>query len=204
MSNGTFDGDSALFSTADETVGGNGAGNGKDEWATPPSIWRPLSRAVDGFDLDPAAGCEPSPIAAARFTEEDDGLRQSWYGDVWLNPPYSGNDKWLPKARNEARRDEVRSVFVLIPSRTDTSYWQEVQPDAEYVAFLRGRINFVGGESSAPFPTSILAFGDVPDRAVFAMKNAGPKGAEIVTPVKTEITKQATFDAIDAGDGGGA
>ena len=45
-----------------------------NEYATPPEIWRPLSRAVGGFDLDAASGAESTPIAPDRLTKEDDGL----------------------------------------------------------------------------------------------------------------------------------
>jgi DNA N-6-adenine-methyltransferase (Dam). len=52
-----------------------------DEWATPPAFVRPLADAVGGFDLDPAAGAENSPIAEHAFTEADDGLAKPWFGD---------------------------------------------------------------------------------------------------------------------------
>lgn len=58
------------------------------EWGTPEYVVSPLSDALDGFDLDPASGAEPVPYADERYTVEDDGLAQDWFGDVWLNPPY--------------------------------------------------------------------------------------------------------------------
>jgi len=79
-----------------------------NEYATPPEIWRPLSRAVGGFDVDPCSGAEPTPIADERYTKDDDGLRQAWSGAVWVNPPWSSNgdgsakETWLRKMRNEA------------------------------------------------------------------------------------------------------
>lgn len=45
------------------------------EWGTPEWIWRPLSEALDGFDLDPASGAEPKPIAARRFTLDPESKR---------------------------------------------------------------------------------------------------------------------------------
>lgn len=53
-----------------------------DEVATSPRLWRPLADAMDGFDLDPAAGCEPTPIAEERYTPADDGLASPWFGTV--------------------------------------------------------------------------------------------------------------------------
>jgi phage N-6-adenine-methyltransferase len=189
-----WDPGSGLFSTAKHD------GDGSDEWATPSWLWRPLDRAVGGFDLDPAAGCEPTPIGVERYTPEDDGLSTPWYGDVWVNPPYSDNKEWVPHARDESLRDEVRSVFLLIPARTDTRYWHDVHGDASAICFVKGRVDFIGdgGDSGAPFPVALLAFGDVPDEAVYAMASYG----EVVTPVNTTLTEQLTLQ--EAGDGGDA
>jgi DNA N-6-adenine-methyltransferase (Dam). len=74
-----------------------------NEYATPPEIWRPLSRAVGGFDLDAASGAESTPIAPDRLTKDDDGLTQPWHGNVWLNPPWSTNGNGSAKSTGSVR-----------------------------------------------------------------------------------------------------
>lgn len=137
-----------------------------DEYATPTKIWRPLAKAVDGFDVDPASGAEPVAIAPTRYTKEDDGLSKAWHGDVWLNPPWSTNgsgsakEKWLQKARSEANRDEVNRVVVLIPSDTSAHWFHEHVTRAHAVCFVGpGRIAFQGEDRNPSFGLVIAVFG---------------------------------------------
>src|SRR5262249_22060224 len=48
-----------------------------------------IIEALGPFDLDPAAA-DPRPwaCAAVNYMERDDGLRQPWFGRVWLNPAF--------------------------------------------------------------------------------------------------------------------
>ena len=77
-----------------------------DEWATPPSLLRPLDEAVGGFDLDPCSGAEERSIAPETYTESDDGLSKLWHGRVWVNPPYSDAGLSLPARTDRRERDE--------------------------------------------------------------------------------------------------
>jgi hypothetical protein len=57
-----------------------------DTWITPQYI----TDALGGFDLDPCAHTEmPWQHAKANYTVEDDGLSSTWFGRVWLNPPFN-------------------------------------------------------------------------------------------------------------------
>jgi hypothetical protein len=84
--------------------------NAGPEWATPEWIWYPLSKTVGDFDLDPASGAESNPIAGERYTVEDNGLEQEWFGDVWLNPPYgrNHNPEWARKVTRERERTQIQ------------------------------------------------------------------------------------------------
>jgi hypothetical protein len=62
--------------------------------------------------------------------------------------------------------DELREYYdgvivMLIPARTDPSYWHDYIFDKAEIRFMRGRVKFeVGGESkdAAPFPSAIIIF----------------------------------------------
>lgn len=78
---------------------------------------------------------------------------------MFCNPPY-GRDiaKWVEKAYNETRRPNTK-VVMLIPARTDTSYWHKwIFPHATHIDFVRGRIKFGNSKNSAPFPSAVVEF----------------------------------------------
>jgi len=153
-----------------------------DAYATPPSLWRPLARAVDGFDVDPASGAESTPIAETRYTEDDDGLAQAWHGDVWLNPPFgdacgdgedSKRERWLTKARNEASRNTVRSVTVLLPVDTSTKWFHNHVVEAPLICLLSSRTQFEGKSVHTSFATCIAAYGGPPESLRVALEEFG-------------------------------
>ena len=162
-----------------------------NEYSTPPRLWRPLSRAVDGFDLDAATGEAHPKIAEHEYTKEDDGLSQPWFGDVWLNPPWSSNGedgarnakhRWLKKTRREVLRDEVRSVTCLFPSDTSSSWFHDHLVRAEALCFIGiGRIAFLGESRNPSFEMLVAIFGEVSTDMLSAMESLGSvfQGARI-------------------------
>lgn len=127
------------------------------DWETPPALFAECD-AEFGFTLDAAAS--PENAKCARFyTETDDGLLQSWCGEVvWCNPPY-GHDRlwrWVERGR-DAAREEGATVVMLVPAYTATRWWHEYTPDAE-VRFLRGKVQFVGARDRAAFASALLIF----------------------------------------------
>lgn len=156
-------------------------GDDEDEYATPPSIWRPLAEALEGFDVDPASGAESTPIAPTRYTKEDDGLSRAWHGDVWLNPPFGDScgtgetkrGRWLRKARNEAARDEVRSVTVLLPVDTSTGWFHEHVVEAPILCLLDKRPQFQGESVHTSFACCIAVYGDPPEELAEVLEEMG-------------------------------
>lgn len=102
---------------------------------------------IEKFDLDPVA-CEDSARAPNFFTLRDDGLAQDWFGDVWLNPPYSDLRAWAQKTVVELASGRARRVVLLLPAnRTEQAWWQDlIEPrirQSDWRAFnLRGRRRF--------------------------------------------------------------
>lgn len=129
-------------------------------WETPPEVFGPLNEEF-GFTLDPCCTKETAK-AAKYFTPEDDGLAQSWAGEtVFVNPPYGRELKrWVAKAAEESRKPGTR-IVLLIPARTDTSYFHDYIYNKADIRFLRGRIKFkIDGKQTngAPFPSMIVVF----------------------------------------------
>jgi hypothetical protein len=67
-----------------------------DEHYTPRSIFDALGVQ---FDLDVAAPEGGSSVVPALyyFDKKVDGLANEWFGNVWMNPPYSSPAPWVEK-----------------------------------------------------------------------------------------------------------
>jgi phage N-6-adenine-methyltransferase len=130
------------------------------EWSTPPQIIVRVIAVLGEIDLDPCASRDPVNRLPAHehFTANDDGLRRSWRGRVYMNPPYGRWIRfWISKLIDEYRSGRVTTAITLVPARTDTSWWRLL---AEYpVCFVRGRLRFSGHENSAPFPSAVIYLG---------------------------------------------
>lgn len=132
-----------------------------NEWYTPMSVFEPLEKEF-GFTLDPCC-TEQSSKCIKYYTKEDDGLSKSWEGHtVFVNPPYGREIKhWVKKSYEESIKGAT--VVMLIPARTDTSYWHDyIFNKATDIRFMRGRVKFQKEDGtfgdSAPFPTAIVVF----------------------------------------------
>lgn len=111
-----------------------------NEWYTPLSVYNPLHEEFK-FTLDPC--CTPESSKCDKyFTKEDDGLIQRWNGEVvFINPPYGRDIKhWVKKVYDESNNGAI--CVMLIPSRTDTSYWHDYIFNKAEIRFMRGRIKF--------------------------------------------------------------
>jgi len=133
-----------------------------DEFGTPGEFHRPIAAAVGGFDLDPASGAEDQPLASTRYTKDDDGLSQEWFGKVWLNPPFSAKEEWVRKALNEMNAGHVELAVVLLPVDTSTQWFHDYIVEADALCFVEGRLSFVGGDRNPNFGVMLAAFGEVP------------------------------------------
>lgn len=73
-----------------------------DLWETPQALFDELN-AEFNFNVDVCA--IPQNAKCERYyTPEADGLKQTWAGRVWCNPPYGRNiNKWVEKGYNSAK-----------------------------------------------------------------------------------------------------
>ena len=135
-----------------------------DEWLTPLALLNALGR----FDLDPCAPSKrPWPTAAHHMTKTFDGLKQKWYGRIWLNPPFGSQwPQWVRKLADHG------NGIALIAARTETrAFFDLIWNRADAVCFLRGRphFHFVDGKR-APFnsgaPICLAAFGSINAKAL--------------------------------------
>lgn len=138
-----------------------------DEWLTPPAILIALGGQLS-FDLDPCAPkVRPWPMARHHYTIDDNGLRQRWFGRVWMNPPYGrAVGAWLGRIAAHGRGT------ALVFARTETAaFKQHVWPIASGVLFVFGRLDFLRvdgtpmprkagkGAANSGAPSVLIAYG---------------------------------------------
>lgn len=128
----------------------------RPDWETPPELFA-LYDAEYHFTLDVCATAENAKCDKF-FTPEIDGLSQSWSCEsCWCNPPYGREvGEWVKKAAEEST--SAKLIVLLLPARTDTAWWHNYVAPFSSVDFLRGRVCFVGGDSSAPFPSAVAIY----------------------------------------------
>lgn len=127
-------------------------------WATPQDFFDKYNQVFD-FKTDVCASPENAKCEKY-YTEEMDGLAQSWSGSCWMNPPYGRTIKaWMRKAYEASLQGAT--VVCLVPARTDTAWWHEYAIKGD-IEFIRGRLKFGGHKNSAPFPSAVVVFRGAP------------------------------------------
>lgn len=109
---------------------------------------------------------------------DQDGLIRSWagYGLVFVNPPYSESDEWCAKIAEEAAAGV--EITALIAARTAEARWHDhVLPLASALCFVRRRLKFLDAngkkQSSAPFPSVVVYYGQRPHEFAAAFAELG-------------------------------
>lgn len=128
-----------------------------NEWATPQEFYDELDKEFH-FTLDPCS-TEENHKCEKFFTQKENGLVQNWGGErVFCNPPYGSEiKKWVEKGYREGTKDNT-VVVLLIPARTDTTYFHDFIYHRCEIRFVRGRLKFGDSATSAPFPSMLVIF----------------------------------------------
>jgi DNA N-6-adenine-methyltransferase (Dam) len=115
-------------------------------WKTPSWLYEELNKEFC-FDFDPC------PLQEQGF----DGLNIEWGKCNFVNPPYGRAIKaWIKKAYEESLKGNV--CVLLLPARTDTSWYHDYVLKAKEIRFIRGRLKFGNAVNSAPFPSMVVVF----------------------------------------------
>lgn len=133
-----------------------------DEHYTPASLFKQLGLI---FDLDVAApqgGSDHVP-ALHYFDKTSDGLAHDWFGNVWMNPPYSAPTPWVRKFI-----DHGNGVALLPVTRG--KWWDELWEKSDAVVPLVYNFHFErpDGLKSKPivFRTFLYAIGEQNVKAI--------------------------------------
>ena len=133
----------------------------KQDWTTPLDFFLELKNEFN-FTWDLACYRQNCLCENGFYHDEGfDSLKEEWHkldGWLWCNPPYGREiSNFVEKACEESKLGA--KIVMLIPARTDTSYWHKFIFGHAEIKFLRGRLKFGGASGRAPFPSALVIYG---------------------------------------------
>lgn len=138
------------------------------KWTRDPESYTPeqyieSARLIMGsIDTDPASNEFANQIikASTYYTSENNGLDKSWYGNVFLNPPYKQPDikLFIEKLIQEYESQRVKQAILLTNNNTDTRWFALASRISTALCFTFGRINFYKNDGSISQPTNGQTF----------------------------------------------
>ena len=118
------------------------------------------------------------------------GLTKPWHGRVFCNPPHAralGDlvGPWMHKALGELKAGRCEVVVMLVPAKTDLSWWHDVvMPAAHEVRFIRGRLAFerrTAAPNKATFGSAVVVLRKTKQRG------PAPTFGTIVQPTRQQL-----------------
>jgi ParB family chromosome partitioning protein len=120
---------------------------GEIEWYTPRKYLDLAIAVMGSIDLDPASSeLAQNHVKAGRFfTIDDDGLKQPWHGNVFLNPPYAMPfvREFTAKMVESFASKSIAQGILLVNNATDTEWFSLASAACSAVCLTRGRISFL-------------------------------------------------------------
>jgi hypothetical protein len=128
------------------------ADSGNVEWYTPAFIVDAARNTMGGIDFDPFS----NEIANTRvnawryFTQENDGLKQDWFGRVWMNHPYGRemNHACIEKLIMEFAIGNIQSACCITFANTSEKWFQHLLRFPQ--CFLSPRTQYIDGKTGNP------------------------------------------------------
>jgi len=159
------------------------------EYYTPQEYIEVAREVMGSIDTDPATCEAPQKWIKAKtfYTEIDDGLSKNWYGNVWLNPPYSktngqsNQEIWALKLLDEYKKGNVISGVLLVKAALGYNWFEKLW-DILPVCFARERLSFVlsngSNEGQSKQATAFFYIG----KNIDGFKNQFSKFGRVILP----------------------
>jgi ParB family chromosome partitioning protein len=166
--------------------------SGNNEWYTPQYIIDVARKTMGGIDLDPASSeiANRTVQATTFYTKEVKGLIQPWFGNVWLNPPYSKDLIGKFAMAIKDRRMEYDQAIILVNNATETLWYQDMASVASAICYVEKRIKFldINGKPGSPLQGQVILYvGSYPSRFIENFLRFGV--CQVKYNVKTKFTR---------------
>jgi ParB family chromosome partitioning protein len=155
--------------------------SGNNEWYSPQPFIEAARWAMGSIDTDPASSDIANRVVQATtyFTAEQDGLKQQWRGNVWMNPPYAQPliSDFATALVAKFKAGEVKAACVLVNNATETAWFQALLDVASAVCCVKSRVKFLdpdGNPVGAPLQGQVVIYlGSDPDAFAGAFRAFG-------------------------------
>lgn len=151
-----------------------GHNSGENEWYSPARFIDAALETMGSIDCDPASSeiANQTVKAGKFFTKDNDGLKQEWCGNVWMNPPYAQPlmGQFAEAVTSKFESGEIRQACVLVNNATETEWFSRMASKASAICFPSSRVKFLdqNGKPGAPLQgQAVLYFGK--NRKQFSM-----------------------------------
>jgi hypothetical protein len=105
---------------------------GNFEWDTPDYIVEAARALMGSIDIDPASCALANKLvkAAKYYTKKDEGLKQEWPGNVFINPPFAHPtvQHFAEKLIDQYMRGITRQAIWLSNASTGAKWWRDLAP----------------------------------------------------------------------------
>ncbi len=117
--------------------------SGNFEYYTPPIYTMAALAVMGSINLDPASSIKANKMICADNIYTEDGLEKDWYGNVWMNHPFSrtNNPLWIKKLVEEYEAGRTNQACCITYASTSEKWFK---PLLGYLqCFIYGRVNYV-------------------------------------------------------------
>ena len=170
----------------------------------------------EGTDTDPAWHPRSFSTARVRYTVKEDGLKQTWFGRVWLNPPWSDPDPWIRRLVVHRRQLSLVGVasttkpegILCVRNDPATAWWEYAWANASAVAFPPKRVRYhqmsgrkVVRMATPTFTTALFYYGPYGENYVRVAREHGYYPTQLQAdkgPVIPNELRRKLLDAVHA------
>lgn len=160
---------------------GSVPGFSRDDWRTPPPLFRAIQAHLGLFCIADMAADRENALCPIWFGKDFDTLAQPAediaarilkalpnpdpaHHALWCNPPYSaeGLEAWMRKGRHVSAVTRLPWVMLLPASRTEQDFFYTCPPESYHLTYLKVRAAYVrpdGTKGKSPnHPSFVITF----------------------------------------------
>ncbi len=152
----------------------------ENEWYTPTEYVEKSRRVMGGrIDVDPASSDYAQKVVQAiiYYTIITNGLTKSWYGNIFMNPPFSTAEivAFINKFIEEYNLGHIKQAIILTNNSTDTDWFHKLMKIAQLACFTDGRVKFYHQEKKPNITHGQVFFyvGNNEDKFIEEFTNVG-------------------------------
>jgi ParB family chromosome partitioning protein len=153
------------------------------EWGTPAYIVEAAREVMGSIDFDPASSVlfNKTVKADKYLTRGDDGLSTTWYGRVWMNPPYSDYkgqaNEWLSRLHSQWTLGMITSGMTIFQVGTLSQPGAQLLIKSGMACIFNHRVKFVSlsgvPQKSPPQSNVVVGVGINSERFRNAFRDMG-------------------------------